>query len=289
MKRFVLLTFILAFITISCNNKNTQERLLTQQRLQDSIQSTVVAKDKEVNGLFKSLNAIEQSLATVNIKYGQVKELQNAKGEAATDQRVRITTQINQINEILRQNKEKIQDLNDQLLSQKYQYSEAISFVHKLEARIDEQELQIQTLTSELQQKNLIIDNLNKSMNNLISQNEKKDEHIIKVENEKNTVYYIIGSRNELIKKGIISKYGGFIGIATRTTPSANSDLSQYTKADLRKLNELPLTGKKIKILTFHPTNSYTFEGNKKRPSSLKIEDNALFWSKSKFLIIMYQ
>jgi hypothetical protein len=288
MKRFVLLFITLSLTAISCKDKKTDDRLITQQRLQDSIQAMLISKDQEVENLFRDLSSIEQSLTAANVKYGNLKAIEDTIKEVSPSKREVISKQISAINEILRQNKEKIEDLTQQLSSANDTHREAINFINNLNSKIDQQALQIELLTKELAQKNIIIDNLNANMTSLVTQNEKKDEQIIGIENERNAVYYIIGSRSELLKKNIISKQGGFIGIGRRITTSANSDLSQYIKTDARKLSELPLKGKKITLLTTHPSNSYSIEGKKSSPISLKITDKELFWSKSKFLVIVY-
>jgi hypothetical protein len=59
------------------------------------------------------------------------------------------------------------------------------------------------------------------------------------------------------------------------------------TKIDIRNVSEIPLTGKKIKIISSHPTTSYELEGNQKTPASLRITNSELFWRTSRCLIIM--
>ena len=78
---------------------------------------------------------------------------------------------------------------------------ELTAFIEKLQQRILEQEEEIQLLTTELQKKNIIINSLNKNLDELSRQNKEKDEHIVKVEDEKNTVYYVVGTKKELIEK----------------------------------------------------------------------------------------
>src|SRR5574344_647187 len=111
MKRFVLLVITLSLTVISCKDKKTDEHLITQQRLQDSIQAMLISKDQEVENLFRDLSAIEQSLTAANVKYGNLKAIEDTIKEVSQSKKVLISKQISAITEILRQNKEKIEDL----------------------------------------------------------------------------------------------------------------------------------------------------------------------------------
>ena len=69
--------------------------------------------------------------------------------------------------------------------------------------------------------------------------------------------------------------------------PADNTDFASLTKIDTRNTQEIPLTGKRIKIVTTHPDTSYSLEGDPKRPTSIRITNPDLFWKASKCLVIM--
>ena len=76
------------------------------------------------------------------------------------------------------------------------------------------------------------------------------------------------------------------MGIGKRSAVSSDSDLQNYTKIDIRKVTEVKLSGKKIKILTSHPSGSYKLIGDAKKPTAIQINNPSEFWQKSKFLVI---
>lgn len=286
MKRTYLL--IASFVLIlagACNNKAEQE-LLTQKALQDSVEAALAAKNTEVEMLFQQLNEIEENLSVVTSKYADVSKIKDKTGEVNVDTRTKITTQIQDINDLLTEQKQRIDNLNAQLRKQKNTNKELTAFIEKLQARIAEQEEEIQLLTTELQKHKIIIDNLNRNLDELNKKNQDKDERILKIEEEKNAAYYIIGERKELLEKGIINRKGGFLGIGKRSVASSDSELKNYSKIDIRRVPEIQLPGTKIKILTSHPTESYRLETDKKKPTRLVITNPSLFWQKSKFLVI---
>lgn len=286
MKRtYLLIAGLVLILTGACNNKAEQE-LLTQKALQDSVEAALAAKNTEVEMLFQQLNEIEENLSVVTSKYADVSKIKDKTGEVNVDTRTKITSQIQDINDLLTEQKQRIDNLNAQLRKQKNTNKELTAFIEKLQTRISEQEEEIQLLTTELQKHKIIIDNLNRNLDELNKKNQDKDERILKIEEEKNAAYYIIGERKELLEKGIINRKGGFLGIGKRSVASSDSELKNYSKIDIRRVPEIQLPGTKIKILTSHPSESYRLESDEKRPTRLVITNPSLFWQKSKFLVI---
>lgn len=283
-----LLTLAIAVVAIfsSCN-KDVEKMAISQQQLRDSVDAVVAAKDAEIEMLFQQLNEIETNLSTISTKYKNVDKMKSKSGEVSSDMRTRISEQIQDINEMLSQNKAKIASLSGQIAKDSKQTKQLNEFVAKLEARITEQEQQIQSLTEELQQKKIVIENLNKNLDELTKQNRLQEEMIVKEQESKNAAYYVIGSKSELLEQQIIDRKGGFIGIGRKTVVNADVSLEKFNKIDIRSVSEIPLTGAKIQILTPHPSSSYQLQGDPKRPSSLRILNPASFWQQSKFLIII--
>lgn len=286
MKRTYLLIASLVLILTGACNKKAEQELLTQKALQDSVEAALAAKNTEVEMLFQQLNEIEENLSVVTSKYADVSKIKDKTGEVNVDTRTKITSQIQDINDLLTEQKQKIDNLNAQLRKQKNTNKELTAFIEKLQTRISEQEEEIQLLTTELQKHKIIIDNLNRNLDELNKKNQDKDERILKIEEEKNAAYYIIGERKELLEKGIINRKGGFLGIGKRSVASSDSELKNYKKIDIRRVPEIQLPGTKIKILTSHPSESYRLESDSKRPTRLVITNPSLFWQKSKFLVI---
>ncbi|MGP1515916.1 MAG: hypothetical protein ACTTJH_08200 [Bacteroidales bacterium] len=288
MKKILLaLGLVLMVFVQSCGKKEMEEKLINQKAIQDSVQAVLNAKNSELEELFEQLNAIESDLDVVTSKYSDVATIKNMSGEINRDRRSKITSQIQDINEILAQNKQKISNLNAQLRKTQSNNKQLAAFIEKLQQRIAEQEEELQLMTTELQKKNITISTLNRNLEELTAQNREKDEHIMKVEDEKNTVYYIIGTKQQLRAKGIISSSGGFLGIGKKTSISNDSDLAAYTKIDARRVKHIVLPGHKTQILTSHPSSSYSLEGGVNKATALDITDASAFWAKSKFLVIL--
>ena len=160
--------------------------------------------------------------------------------------------------------------------------------IEALRSQIAMQEETIANLQAELAAANIKISDLNKDVDSLITRNaettiEKKaaQEESIRLNNALNTCYYVIGSKSELKEHKIIES--GFL----RKTKVMESDyeLSYFTRADKRTLNEIPLHSKKVKVLSKHPADSYQIvtDGDSK---TLVINNKTKFWELSNYLII---
>lgn len=288
MKKAILLLSLCAIVIAGCNREKEQK--MREQHLKDSFASLLGNKDQEVKTLFSQLSDIDESLNNITSQYSTLSKEANNAGDVSKDKAHHIGQQINLINNILEQNKAKIQKISAQLSKNKALDKDnkiLKSYVDNLNTRINEQEQQINSLTKELQAKNIQIDNLNKNIAQLSNDNKTKDAKISNIEDERYTGYFVVGTKKELMSYGLVNSKGGFIGLGKTTTLNNEIELGNLTKIDIRNVSEIPLTGKKITILTPHPSSAYSLEGGDKTPTSLRITNSNSFWQASKCLIIM--
>lgn len=283
-RKLITAGFICLAALTACNKDLSKER---EKQLQDSFAAVMSNKDAEMETLFQQLNEIDASLGEITKTYSDVAQAANTSGEVSKDAASSIRTKIATINDMLAKDKEKLAAVHSRVSKLQKQNKQLQTFVENLEQRIKEQESQIQTLTAELEKKNVKIDELTKNVENLENASKKKDKQIMQIEDEKYTAYFTIGTKKELRTKNVIDRKGGFIGFGKTNVLSNNADFAAFTKIDTRNTQEIPLTGKRIKLVTSHPTSSYSLEGDPSRPSSIRITNPDLFWKASKCLVIM--
>lgn len=66
----------------------------------------------------------------------------------------------------------------------------------------------------------------------------------------------------------------------------SNFNKSYFTKIDIRVQKEIKLYSKSAKILTMHPSSSYTLQRDANKQYVLRISNPQIFWSTSKYLVI---
>ena len=103
------------------------------------------------------------------------------------------------------------------------------------------------------------------------------------------TAYFVVGKSNDLQDAKIIDRKGGLLGIGRTSKLSQDFDNSKFTRIDYTVTNNIAINSD-MKIVTSHPTNSYTLEKDTKDNDLVKnivITNPELFWSASKYLVVI--
>jgi cell division protein FtsB len=121
---------------------------------------------------------------------------------------------------------------------------------------------------------------------------------IVTLKSETNTVYYAVGTKDELLELGIVEKEGGarFLFIFGKRgetlVPSRELDPAAFTAINKDQITRitLPDSSSEYVIASRHPTDLLTadvLQEGKIRGSFIEIESPDQFWKNSKFLIVV--
>jgi predicted nucleic acid-binding Zn-ribbon protein len=279
MKKIVILT-LTAFLFSMCTS-NLQESKDLQTK-NDSLQRLVVNKDSALYAVVNTFNEIENNLQSIKEKENIITAtVQNSEDNCTREQK--INNDINMIYDLMKENKNKVIYLQGQLKNAKIKNKDLENTIKNLQLRLTEKNAEILELRRSLLDLNLKIDELTYSLDSLNFDNQVKTELIKAQEEELNTAYYLFGSNKELKEFNIIDNKGSFFG-----TKKLNQDFKKehFIKIDIRNKKTFIFdNAKKIKIITSHPSKSYTIYGEKPI-DSLVINNVNDFWSISKYLVI---
>jgi len=138
---------------------------------------------------------------------------------------------------------------------------------------------------------------LNEQVAGLEADKEQLASEMTALEDEVSKVYYVIGTKDELIERGIISKEGGarllfIFGKRGETlVPSRDLDPSDFTAIDRREVTEIPLPdpAASYKVVSRHDLAflENTPDEDGMISGSVRIASPTEFWSASPFLIIV--
>ena len=188
------------------------------------------------------------------------------------------------------QNKEKIAQLESQLKSSGAKNANLNKLIAGLNKQIETQAAEIERLNGVLAEKDIEIGHLSHSIRGLkssvdsLSAEQKSTQGKLQASIELNERgFYIIGSKKELKEKGIITSEGLF---SAKKIMANNYESELFTQVNITQLEEIPLMGKKAKVLTNHPKNSYSLNADANNNLTLVIKNKADFWSVSKYLAI---
>jgi len=148
----------------------------------------------------------------------------------------------------------------------------------QFQATIDSQTVHIASLSKAVDTLNVVRTALTDTVHNLVT--------------EKNTAYYIVGTKDELIKKGILAQEGGkrFLLVGGRNiAPARELDPAAFTKIDRLANRTITLPEGEYKILSRQNPAYVTPQAQKdgKIAGGLTIDQPERFWETSRFLIIV--
>ncbi len=284
----LLLGFLCIGVLASCNVKNSDEYKKLQAE-NDSLRQVTGQDKTDISDLMSIINE-------VNANFDQIKEAEkyltlqaNTKGELSADAKTRIKDNFQMINDILKKNKDDIATLNQKLKNAGGQSAQLKATVERLNAELENRshaiiELRDALATRDAQIASLTgtVEKLSTDVQDLSSKTEEQAATIKEQDDALNTAYYIFGTTKELKEAKVVS--GGFISSTKILNESI--DKSIFVKVDIRKVKEIPVYAKKVKILSDQPKDSYTIAKDDKGQAVVKILDYKRFWSLGQFLIM---
>nr|WP_295287877.1 hypothetical protein [uncultured Prevotella sp.] len=280
MKKLLMMACLAAFVLTGCNDgKNNAANSAAQA---DSLNSIIAQKDSELNDMLGTLNEIEDGLNQINEAENRVVLLKNGEG---VSKRQKLKEDVQFIATRMKQNKELLAKLQKQLANSSIQGDQLKKTIENLQKQLAEKEKQLQALREELDSKDIhiaaldeTINNLNTKTSNLTKESSKKTEVINAQDKQLNTAWYVFGTKKELKNQHIMEDGKVMTG---------NFNKGYFTKVDIRELSEIKLYSKSAKLLTTHPSSSYTLVRDANKQYTLRITNSQIFWSTSKYLVVL--
>ena len=122
------------------------------------------------------------------------------------------------------------------------------------------------------------VNNLNTNVSNLKTESQKKTETINAQDKQLNTAWYVFGTKKELKGQRILEN---------GKVMNGNFNKNYFTKIDIRNTTEIKLYSKSVKLMTAHPSSSYTLVRDANKQYTLRITNPQIFWSTSKYLVVL--
>ena len=281
MKKLLLVACVAAFCLTGCNNgKNDSAAQNTAQA--DSLNGIIAQKDSEINDLMGTLNEIEEGFQQISEAEHRVSLAKDGEG---VNKKQKLKEDIQFIADRMKQNRELIAKLQKQLANGTLKGAQLQKTIEGLQKQLEEKDAQLQTLREELDKKDIhiaaldeTVNNLNTKTNRLTAESNQKTETINAQDKQIHTAWYVFGTKKELKEQSIIQDGKVMTG---------NFNKNYFTKVDIRDLSEIKLYSKSAKLLTTHPSSSYNLVRDANKQYTLRITNSQLFWSTSKYLVVL--
>jgi hypothetical protein len=255
----------------------------------------VKAISAQQDSLLQGFQQTTQLLADIDKELSQVKGLKshvplNSKGEAPADPqaayRASLLGKVQEVTALLQQSRARVKALGEK--------NSALSAqVATYEATIAGMQQQLAQQEQEMTAMHMQIDSLTLANSTLTTTKAAVTDTMLTLRKQENTVYYIVGTKDELEKKGIVAEEGSkFLFFGSKAlVPSRTLDSAQFTA--INKWDDvaivLHITDKPYKVVSRQDPS--LIEAGKdstgKFNGELHITQPAAFWSTSKYLIIV--
>lgn len=281
MKKLFFMVCCAALLMTGCKDGKNAPGLASVQQT-DSLNDVIAQKDSEINEMMGTLNDIEEGFRLINEAENRVALLKNGEG---TSKKQNLKENIQFIAERMKQNSELIAKLQKQLESSTLKGGQLKKTIDNLTAQLEAKDKQLLALREELDKKDIhiseldeTIGNLNTNVSNLSADNQQKAETINAQDKQLNTAWYVFGTKKELKGQHILE--GGKV-------MNGNFNKNYFTKVDIRNTTEIKLYSKSAKLLTAHPASSYSLTHDASKQYVLRITNPQIFWSTSKYLVVL--
>ena len=281
MKKIVFALSI-ATVLFSCNRmSDDQIKKLEAQR--DSLAKTTETRDSSINQFLLAFNEIEGTLNDIKEKEKIVNV--SAPGELSQSQKDQIQSDILEMYKKIKFYKSKMARMQKQFRSMNIKIGQMKKMITRLEAAIKEKDAEIDALRIKLTGMNIVNDSLFKNIDALNAKAEQQQVVISEKTTKLNRGYFVIGSKKELIEKGILDKKG----ILGKVALKSDINKEYFTQIDITKTSGIPVFSPKAQLLSVHPSKSYIIHFAGSQVDSLKITDPEEFWSVSKYCVIVVE
>lgn len=280
MKKLLFMACLAAFCLTGCKESKTPTDTSAVQN--DSLNNIIAQKDSEINDMMGTLNEIEDGLNQITEAENRVTLLKDGEG---ADKKQQLKENVQFIANRMKQNRELIAKLQKQLANGTLKGDQLKKTIEGLQKQLEEKDAQLQSLREELDKKDIhiaaldeTVNNLNTKTSRLTAESNQKTEVINAQDKQIHTAWYVFGTKKELRDQRIIQDGKVMTG---------NFNKNYFTKVDIRNLSEIKLYSKSAKLLTTHPSSSYSLVRDANKQYTLRITNSQIFWSTSKYLVVL--
>ena len=261
-------------------SKSNKELIKSNEELKELYENSTAT----IGEIQANLESLDQDLS------GQLFTQSEIPGATPADRRERLISSIANMRTQIEADKKKIAALEAQLANSQTQLKGVQEIVARLRSSIEEKEKIMDELQTRMGILNETIEEeRRKSQMELAARDlslQEKDEALLLSEYNANFIYYVVGTRTQLLEQGIIDRKGGILGIGRVTVVNKTIDTAKFTEINLLDDNTIsfPATKKGYSVLSNHVATSY--EVTKEDGSFMITVTDRESFRKQKFLVI---
>lgn len=265
----------------------------------DSLQGLVTGTSAEKDRALAQVVEASKFADEVDAELRQVRGLtskvsvstsdESGKTEAAAAQKD-ILDRLRQMRQRLNARQTQVRALLDTLRTMRADSTAAATLLADLNARLAQRDKEIAVFQEEIR-------SLRSQNEQLTAEKAVLTDTVKAMDVRENQVFYVIGSRRQLIADGIVTEEGGSRGLlivklGKTLVPARALNEARFTRADRREVLTIPLprNDRAYRIVSRHDVELIEVAKKEKdgsfRGENIRITDPAKFWGTSRYLII---
>lgn len=267
----------------------SEQETIAMQQAEDAMRE----RDSIEDALVETMDEINRNLDVIREKQGLISLHSTSEDISKKNE---ILHNISIINDLIENNRRKIDELTIQASKLGKEKNALAKIADQMRQRIQKQEEEIENLKAQLQAESYKVEDLNRRLDEALSDNEAlqaETQLLLKgnaeLDKNLNLAWFTYGTKEQLEEKNLIEKKGGIFGLGSKEslTNAYFKNKGLFTELDIRQTKTIPVQGKKPKLLTTHPQDSYEWQETKEGEyHQLIIKEPEDFWSTSRFLVV---
>jgi tRNA splicing endonuclease len=282
-----LAVIIIVALSIFFNDYKAKQEAQFQQE-QDRGNTLAVKlhqRDSLINEYVTTFNQIEKDLNYIKEKESLI-GAQSEDPEFKQDTKESIIEDIQLVNTLLEQNKQKIAELEKKLKKSGIEINGLNEKMKMLAETIELRDKNIEELKVFLAEKDVELAQMNQEIVKMDSLVQVKNGVIDEKQYELNKAFVAYGNYKDLKEKGIITKEGGFLWLGQNVTLKEDFTQDQFEQIDITQTTTIPVNAREAELITEHPAGSYEWVKDNETIAYMVINNPSEFWKVSKYAVL---
>jgi hypothetical protein len=290
MKHAVLM-LVLTLLTTGCDQRKAElKQALAEAKAAEALKDTLLTEILETTQFVSDINSELAKARTITIEGSRPD--QGAPGaKADREERKRTLQRIQLVIARLNESEAKLTATEARAKDAKAQNTRLLAQIASYKQTIEDMRMAAEQQRAEHEA--IIADQQNQitSLNQQIDTLDLSVRHLTAF---KNTVYYVAGTKKQLLEGGVVTKEGSKFLIfgGTRLEPARNLNVAAFTSIDKTQTFSIPLprTDKRYKIISRQSPAYLKGAANEKgeiEGGVVEIRSPEQFWSNSRYLILV--
>jgi len=260
--------------------ENANQQLTTNLNEVTSTIEEVANKLQDVRKLHVAINDLTTAAATAETsKKGQI--LDNIA--AIETQLARDKKDLGNLTAKIKQSGVKIKSLETMVANLKKELDKNVQQVSELRTTLEQKDAQLRTTQNTLKETETTLASVKSELTETSSE---LSETKSVLQDTRNTAYYVVGTKNELVERNVIDEKGRLFMKSLVLSGEINEGV--YNKIDITKNREFSVScnPKHVKVIPQRSESSYSIEQAGDNQSVLKVTDPEKFW-KIKYMAVV--